>query len=92
MFTNEKYMYFTSPTTGKRFYFRVSNTINIRQNTATEVIVYSTKWENQPNLRLVSTNKTAASKVVDQRVPFFATPYTETLREVGFDGFELTLA
>jgi hypothetical protein len=92
MFTNEKYMYFTSPTTGKRFYFRVSNTINIRQNTATEVIVYSTTGENQPNLRLVSTNNTAASKLVDQMIPFLSTPYTETLREVVFDGFELTLA
>jgi len=90
MFTNEKYMYFTSPTTGKRFYFRVSNTINIRQNTATEVIVYSTTAE-QGNVRLVSTNNTAASKLVDQIIPFLSTPYTETLREVVFDGFELTL-
>jgi hypothetical protein len=90
MFTNEKYMYFTSPTTGKRFYFRVSNTINIRQNTATEVIVYSTTAE-QGNVRLVSTNNTAASKLVDQMIPFLSTPYTETLREVVFDGFELTL-
>jgi len=83
-------MYFTSPTTGKRFYFRVSNTINIRQNTATEVIVYSTTAE-QGNVRLVSTNNTAASKLVDQMIPFLSTPYTETLREVVFDGFELTL-
>jgi len=83
-------MYFTSPTTGKRFYFRVSNTINIRQNTATEVIVYSTTAE-QGNVRLVSTNNTAASKLVDQIIPFLSTPYTETLREVVFDGFELTL-
>lgn len=90
MFTNEKYMYFTSPTTGKRFYFRVSNTINIRQNTATEVIVYSTTAE-QGNVRLVSTNNTAASKLADQMIPFLSTPYTETLREVVFDGFELTL-
>ena len=92
MFTNEKYMYFTSPTTGKRFYFRVSNTINIKQSTATEVIVYSTTGENQPNLSLVSTNNTAASKLADQMIPFLSTPYTETLREVVFDGFELTLA
>ena len=91
MFTNEKYMYFTSPTTGKRFYFRVSSTINIRQNTPTEVIVYSTTAE-QGNVRLVSTNNTAASKLVDQMIPFLSTPYTETLREVVFDGFELTLA
>lgn len=85
-------MYFTSPTTGKRFYFRVSNTINIRQNTATQSIFYYTTADGLPNVRLTVTDKTAASKLADQMISFLSAPYTETLREVVFDGFEITEA
>lgn len=94
MFTNEKYMYFTG-SFGKRFYFRASDMINVRQNAAAAPRIYYATAE-QGNFSFAATDTTSglstASRLANQIIDFLSTPYTENLREVVNDGFTMQAA
>jgi len=97
MFTNEKYMYFTG-SFGKRFYFRASDMINLRQidsGAASAPRIYYATAE-QGNFSFAATDTTSglstASRLANQIIDFLSTPYTENLREVVNDGFTMQAA
>jgi len=94
MYKNEKYMYFTG-TLGRRFYFRASDMLNMRQNAAGQPRIYYATAE-QGNFSFGATDTTSglstASRLANQITDFLSTPYTEKLREAVNDGFILQTA
>ena len=97
MFTNEKYIFFTSPTTGKRYFFRASGVMCVKQTSTTQSkIFYFTAVGDATGTNVsavrVTTDVPAAEKIADQITAFLSTPYTETTRELVFDGFQATSA
>lgn len=92
MFSNEKYITFSSPTTDKRFFIRASGILTIRQNAASQVrIYYAGEEQGGLNFNATGVNSgNAASLLMEQVVDFLDSPYTETVRELVPNGFTLT--
>lgn len=95
MFTNEKYIFFTSSTTGKRYFFRASGVMSVKQTSSTVTTIYyftavGDSAGTGSSTARITTDVPAAEKIADQITAFLSAPYTETTRELVLDGFVAT--
>ena len=94
MYTNEKYLKFTSPS-NRRFFIRVNDVMTVEVLTSSRVqIVYaqaehtSQAWN--ISLTTAADANAAAADLMEQIIALQATPYTESVRDFSPNGYEIT--
>ena len=94
MFTNEKYLKFTAPS-GRRFFIRVSDIISVTVLSATRLeIVYAQAEQNSQGWNISLTTaadaNAAAADFMAQAINLQSTPYTESVRDLSENGYQIT--
>ena len=94
MFTNEKYLKFTA-SSGRRFFIRVNDVISIKVDTATRFeIIYAQSEAAAQGWSISLTTAADANAVVadlmNQVIDFQSTPYTESVRDLSENGYQIT--
>ena len=93
MFTNEKYLKFTAPS-GRRFFIRVSDIISIKVDSATRLeVIYAqseaTSQGGNISLTTAADANAVAADLMQQAVDMQSTPYTESVRDLSENGYQI---
>ena len=94
MFTNEKYIKFTSPS-DRRFFLRASDVLSIVVTSATRVEIVYAQAESQSqgwnlNTTTAAEANAAAADLMAQIIDLQAAPYTEIVRDLSENGYTIT--
>ena len=94
MFTNEKYLKFTSPS-ARRFFLRANDVISVRVTSATRVDIVYAQAEQQSQGWNIDTStaaeaNAAAADLMSQIIDLQAAPYTEIVRDFSANGYTIT--
>ena len=94
MYTNEKYLKFTSPS-ARRFFIRVNDVISIEViNSGRIEIVYAQAEHTSQGWNIDTSSaaeaNAAAADLMEQIIALQATPYTESVRDLSENGYRIT--
>lgn len=94
MYTNEKYLKFTSPS-ARRFFIRVNDVISIEVINSGRIEIVLAQAEHTSQGWNISTSSAAeanaaAADLMEQIIALQATPYTESVRDFSPNGYEIT--
>ena len=94
MYTNEKYLKFTSPS-ARRFFLRANDVISIEVINSGRIEIVYAQAEHTSQGWNISTSSAAeadaaAADLMEQIIALQATPYTESVRDFSPNGYEIT--
>ena len=94
MFTNEKYLKLTAPS-GRRFFIRASQVISVKVISASRVnVIYAQAEQGAQGWNISLTTAAdaneAAADLMAQIIDFQAAPYTDSVRDLSENGYQIT--